>query len=73
MGPLQEWADDWRSLEEHHRHFSHLYGLYPGKVLYEKRTPSRSPPVRIKKYSEEREMAPPGFPRAWKMALGPAG
>ena len=29
-GSLQEWADDWRSLEKNHRHFSHLYGLYPG-------------------------------------------
>lgn len=38
-GSLQEWADDWASLEKNHRHFSHLYGLYPGNVLWEKRNP----------------------------------
>ena len=27
-----------KSLEEHHRHFSHMYGLqHPAQVLYEKR------------------------------------
>ncbi len=38
-GSLQEWSDDWKSLEKNHRHFSHLYGLYPGKVLIDKQTP----------------------------------
>ena len=30
-GQLQEWADDWdmQAPEIHHRHVSHLYGLYP--------------------------------------------
>ena len=66
-GALQEWADDWRSLEEHHRHFSHLYGLYPGKVLYEKRTPELI--AAYKKVLEERGDGTTGFSRAWKMAL----
>jgi alpha-L-fucosidase 2 len=66
-GSLQEWADDWKSLEEHHRHFSHLYGLYPGKVLYEKRTPALI--ESYKKVLEERGDASTGFSRAWKMAL----
>jgi alpha-L-fucosidase 2 len=66
-GSLQEWADDWKSLEEHHRHFSHLYGLYPGKVLYEKRTAALI--EAYKRVLEERGDASTGFSRAWKMAL----
>ncbi len=66
-GSLQEWADDWKSLEKNHRHFSHMYGLYPGKVLYEKRTPALI--SAYKKVLEERGDASTGFSRAWKMAL----
>lgn len=66
-GSLQEWADDWKSLEENHRHFSHMYGLYPGKVLYEKRTPVLI--EAYKKVLEERGDGSTGFSRAWKMAL----
>jgi len=66
-GSLQEWADDWRSLEKNHRHFSHMYGLYPGKVLYEKRSPALI--EAYKKVLEERGDGSTGFSRAWKMAL----
>lgn len=66
-GSLQEWADDWKSLEKNHRHFSHMYGLYPGKVLYEKRTPALIDAY--KKVLEERGDGSTGFSRAWKMAL----
>jgi len=66
-GSLQEWADDWKSLEKNHRHFSHMYGLYPGKVLYEKRTPALI--ESYKKVLEERGDGSTGFSRAWKMAL----
>ncbi|MBI5707629.1 MAG: glycoside hydrolase family 95 protein [Armatimonadetes bacterium] len=66
-GALQEWADDWTSLEENHRHFSHLYGLYPGRALWDKRTPEL-----IKAYKgvlEERGDGGVGWSRSWKMAL----
>ena len=66
-GSLQEWADDWKSLEKNHRHFSHMYGLYPGKVLYEKRTPALI--EAYKKVLEERGDGATGWSRAWKMAL----
>jgi alpha-L-fucosidase 2 len=66
-GSLQEWADDWKSLEKNHRHFSHMYGLYPGKVLYEKRTPALI--ESYKKVLYERGDASTGWSRAWKMAL----
>ena len=29
-GNLQEWYHDWNDFDEHHRHQSHLIGLYPG-------------------------------------------
>ncbi len=66
-GSLQEWTDDWKSLEKNHRHFSHMYGLYPGKVLYEKSTPALI--ESYKKVLEERGDGSTGFSRAWKMAL----
>lgn len=66
-GSLQEWADDWKSLEENHRHYSHMYGLYPGKVLYEKRTPALI--ESYKKVLDKRGDASTGWSRAWKMAL----
>jgi len=66
-GSLQEWADDWKSLEKNHRHFSHLYGLYPGKVLVDKMTPALK--ESYKKVLEERGDGAAGWSRAWKMAL----
>jgi alpha-L-fucosidase 2 len=66
-GSLQEWADDWKSLEKNHRHFSHLYGLYPGLALWEKRTPALW--TAYKKVLDERGDGAAGWSRAWKMAL----
>ena len=36
-GQLQEWYRDYRETDIHHRHVSHLYGLYPGNVIKETR------------------------------------
>lgn len=66
-GSLQEWADDWRSLEKNHRHFSHLYGLYPGRELWDKRTPELI--TAYKNVLNERGDGGKGFSMAWKMAL----
>ncbi|PWU05059.1 MAG: alpha-L-fucosidase [Bacteroidetes bacterium] len=66
-GSLQEWSDDWHSIEEHHRHFSHLYGLYPGLELWEKRTPELI--EAYKKVLENRGDGSTGWSRAWKMCL----
>ncbi len=66
-GSLQEWADDWKSLEKNHRHFSHLYGLYPGRVLWDERTPKLI--EAYKKVLNERGDGGMGFSMAWKMAL----
>lgn len=66
-GSLQEWADDLEQMEDKHRHFSHLYGLYPGNVISAKRTPELVIPV--KKVLEQRGDGGTGFSRAWKMSL----
>ena len=66
-GSLQEWADDLAQMEDKHRHFSHLYGLYPGNVISAKRTPELVDPV--KKVLEQRGDGGTGFSRAWKMSL----
>lgn len=66
-GSLQEWMDDLAQMEEKHRHFSHLYGLYPGNVISARRTPSLVDPV--KKVLEQRGDGGTGFSRAWKMCL----
>jgi alpha-L-fucosidase 2 len=34
-GDLQEWYEDWDSTDPHHRHISHLIGLYPGNLITE--------------------------------------
>ena len=66
-GTLQEWTEDFEQLEDKHRHFSHLYGLYPGNVLSAKSTPDMVAP--IKAVLEQRGDGGTGFSRAWKMAL----
>lgn len=64
-GALQEWINDWPEMEEHHRHFSHLYGLYPGKVISPVKTPELVVPVT--KVLEKRGDGATGWSRAWKM------
>ncbi|MBE9518943.1 MAG: glycoside hydrolase family 95 protein, partial [Bacteroidetes bacterium] len=66
-GTLQEWTEDFGQLEDKHRHFSHLYGLFPGNVLSVKSTPELIAP--IKAVLEQRGDGGTGFSRAWKMAL----
>ena len=38
-GQLQEWLDDLDDPKDDHRHFSHLYGLYPSNQISPFRTP----------------------------------
>lgn len=32
-GTIQEWIEDYEEVEPGHRHISHLFGLYPGKLI----------------------------------------
>lgn len=38
-GNLQEWETDWDEQDPHHRHQSHLFGLYPGHHISLQSTP----------------------------------
>ena len=38
-GNLQEWYHDWADKDPHHRHQSHLFGLYPGHHITVEQTP----------------------------------
>ncbi len=66
-GTLQEWAEDLEQMEDKHRHFSHLYGLYPGNVISAKNTPEFIDAC--KAVLEQRGDGGTGFSRGWKMAL----
>jgi alpha-L-fucosidase 2 len=66
-GTLQEWTEDYGQLEDKHRHFSHLYGLYPGNVISAKRTPELIDGC--KAVLAQRGDGGTGWSRAWKMGL----
>ena len=38
-GYLQEWLEDYKEVDVHHRHVSHLYGLHPGNLISPESTP----------------------------------
>lgn len=38
-GQLQEWAKDWPEEDPRHRHFSHLFGIHPGRQITPEGTP----------------------------------
>jgi len=40
LGQLQEWMEDWDRADDHHRHISHLYGLYPSAQISPIRHPA---------------------------------
>jgi alpha-L-fucosidase 2 len=64
-GRLLEWADEREESEPHHRHVSHLYGVYPGDSFAD------SPELlaAAKKSLEARGDAGTGWSLAWKTAL----
>ena len=66
-GTLQEWTEDLEQMEDQHRHFSHLYGLYPGNVISANKTPQYIDGC--KAVLNQRGDGAKGFSRGWKMAL----
>ncbi len=38
-GGLQEWEHDFKDQDIHHRHFSHLFSVHPGRLITQKRAP----------------------------------
>jgi len=50
-GQLQEWLEDYEEAQPEHRHFSHLYGLYPGSQITPDQTPELSEATRTMLYN----------------------
>jgi alpha-L-fucosidase 2 len=68
-GQLQEWLDDWDEFapEQHHRHVSHLYGLFPSHQINPTDTPELF--AAAKKSLEIRGDDGTGWSLAWKINL----
>jgi alpha-L-fucosidase 2 len=68
-GQLQEWLDDWdlQAPEMHHRHVSHLYGLFPSSQISVAKTPELAAAAR--KSLELRGDEATGWGIAWRLNL----
>ncbi|MDG0791538.1 glycoside hydrolase family 95 protein [Cohnella ginsengisoli] len=66
-GRLQEWSQDFEDEDLHHRHVSHLFGVYPGRQLTERRTPELNAAAR--RSLEIRGDDGTGWSLGWKIAL----
>ncbi|HZK27498.1 MAG TPA: glycoside hydrolase family 95 protein, partial [Thermoclostridium sp.] len=64
-GYLQEWLEDYEEVEIHHRHVSHLYGLYPSNQITPAATPKLAEAAR--QTLERRGDGGTGWSRAWKV------
>ena len=68
-GQLQEWLEDWdaQAPEIHHRHVSHLYGVYPSHQITKAGTPDLFEAA--KKSLAMRGDAGTGWSLAWKLNI----
>lgn len=66
-GQLQEWLEDWDDPDDHHRHVSHLYGVYPGNQISPYRTPELFNAARTS--LNFRGDASTGWSMGWKINL----
>ena len=64
-GQLQEWLDDVDDPEDDHRHFSHLYGVYPSDQISPFRTPDLFKAA--KKSLDTRGDVSTGWSMGWKV------
>ncbi|KAK1680596.1 hypothetical protein QYE76_041444 [Lolium multiflorum] len=64
---IMEWAQDFEDPEVHHRHLSHLFGLYPGHTITMQTNPEICEAIAnsLRKRGEDG----PGWSSTWKMAL----
>lgn len=64
-GQLMEWLEDYEEAEIHHRHVSHLYGLFPSNQI----TPSTTPELAAaaRETLKRRGDGGTGWSRAWKI------
>jgi alpha-L-fucosidase 2 len=66
-GRILEWAEDYKETDPHHRHTSHLFGLYPGTQITTIGTPDLAEAAR--KTLEARGDDGTGWGLAWKINM----
>lgn len=66
-GYLQEWLKDYREMDIHHRHVSHLFALHPGTQFTFGRTPELMEACRV--VLDRRGDGGTGWSRAWKVCF----
>ncbi|XP_057963920.1 alpha-L-fucosidase 2 [Malania oleifera] len=66
-GSIMEWAQDFQDPEVHHRHVSHLFGLFPGHTLTIEKTPDLCKAADYTLYKRGEDG--PGWSTTWKTAL----
>lgn len=66
-GRIMEWAEDYREVDPHHRHTSHLFGLHPGTRITTLGTPELAEAAR--KTLEARGDDGTGWGLAWKINM----
>lgn len=64
-GQLQEWMEDKDDPEDHHRHVSHLFGLYPGAQISLMASPHLAEAARVSLSARGDEST--GWSKAWKI------
>uniref|UniRef100_A0A2N9JAF5 Glycosyl hydrolase family 95 N-terminal domain-containing protein n=1 Tax=Fagus sylvatica TaxID=28930 RepID=A0A2N9JAF5_FAGSY len=66
-GCIMEWAQDFEDPDVHHRHLSHLYGLFPGHTITVEKTPDLCKAAEFSLYKRGEDG--PGWSTTWKTAL----
>ncbi|KAH8519724.1 hypothetical protein H0E87_001236 [Populus deltoides] len=66
-GSIMEWAQDFQDPEVHHRHVSHLFGLFPGHTITVEKTPDLCKAAGNTLYKRGEDG--PGWSTMWKAAL----
>ncbi|ESR36132.1 hypothetical protein CICLE_v10027816mg [Citrus x clementina] len=66
-GSIMEWAQDFQDPDIHHRHLSHLFGLYPGHTITVDKTPDLCKAAESTLYKRGEDG--PGWSTTWKIAL----
>ncbi|XVF67494.1 hypothetical protein PTKIN_Ptkin10aG0125700 [Pterospermum kingtungense] len=66
-GSIMEWAQDFQDRDVHHRHVSHLFGLFPGHTITLEKTPDLCKAADYTLYKRGEDG--PGWSTTWKIAL----
>lgn len=66
-GSIMEWAQDFEDPDVHHRHLSHLFGLFPGHTITVEKTPDLCKAADYTLYKRGEDG--PGWSTTWKIAL----